>query len=65
MKVRITKAFKSTYWYADKIGEAFEVVQAKWSIGCTWPRSQVRRSWCLKDNSIYLIGKSDCEVVKP
>ena len=54
MKVRIIKAGLDTYWYADKIGEVFEV-----GIG---HESDV--TYSLINDICFLINNSDCEVIK-
>ncbi|AXN39806.1 hypothetical protein [Peribacillus butanolivorans] len=56
MKIRITKASDSTYWYADKIGEEFTVI----------PEYNSPKSYTVKRNEScgsggVLVG--DCEIV--
>ena len=51
MKVKIIKSEKPTYWYADKIGQTFEVKD--------YNNTDYR-----KVGSGYYISKSDCEIVE-
>jgi hypothetical protein len=49
MKVRITSAALGTYWYADKIGEVFEVKE-----------HPDQRAWKVVNLTDYTIQKDDC-----
>lgn len=51
-KVRVNKALRKTYWYADKIGEEFIVVDAR--LGSTY---------YLVDKISNLLDKDDCEII--
>lgn len=56
MRVKIIKAARDTYWYADKIGEVIDVVQ------CT---DYADRWIPTEDNTNgKFITKADCEIVK-
>jgi hypothetical protein len=54
MKIRIVKAGQPTYWYADRIGEEFEVLS-------------LMRRYRVKLNRPYVghyfVNKEDCEEV--
>lgn len=52
MKVKILKAEKDSYWYADKIGQEFKVTE--------WFDKE---KFAVKDEVLRLISKSDCEIV--
>lgn len=51
-KVRVNKALRKTYWYADKIGEEFIVVDVQFG----W-------TYCLADKISNLLDKDDCEII--
>ncbi len=57
MKIRITKASKPTYWYADKIGEVFDVVE----------HPSMSEKYRTDEWDEYggrgLVNKCDCEVI--
>jgi len=53
MKVRITRASKPTYWYADKTGDVFEVT----------PKVAIE-TYRVCDDHFLLISASDCEEVE-
>ena len=59
MKVKITKASKPTYWYANKIGRKYTVVQSR-----TNPSDFLTKAAVIY-GSRGAIDKSDCEVVQP
>jgi len=56
MKIRITKASESTYWYADKIGEVFTVIPEYSS-----PKSYTVNRHEDRGSGGVLVG--DCEIV--
>jgi hypothetical protein len=53
MKVKITGCSKSTYWYAKKIGEIFEISEY----------SNMSYSYKPTVDLTYIIEKCDCKVV--
>jgi hypothetical protein len=52
MRVKIIKSKKPTYWYADKIGEEYEVEEA-----------YVMDTWKLEDFPHLPLRKSDCIIL--
>ena len=64
MKIKVIKSSKSTYWYADKIGEIFITR----GIDHNPPADMVAYYISAKNNPDGFggwIDKVDCEVVKP
>lgn len=59
MKVRIVKCSKLGWWYANKIGQIFDVVKRYYLIH---PDDE-RPEYQVKDG-IGLIEKTDCEVIE-
>lgn len=51
-KVRVNKALRKTYWYADKIGEEFIVIDVQFG----W-------TYCLADEIYNHLDKKDCEII--
>lgn len=51
-KVRVNKALRKTYWYADKIGEEFIVVDTRFE-----------STYYLVDKISNLLDKDDCEII--
>jgi len=55
MNIKINKAKKDTFWYAEYIGEIFEVT------GRTRRDYSVRH---MNKEKAYLVDRDDCEVVR-
>jgi hypothetical protein len=58
MKVKIIKASKPTYWYADKVGRVFEVCN------CWHPGGEEKYDTVGRNGEHLAIDKADCEVVE-
>jgi hypothetical protein len=52
MKILIEKASKPYYWYADYIGETFEV------------KSEIEGNYCVEYHDSMLVGFEDCKVLE-
>lgn len=59
MKVRIVKCSNPGWWYANKVGQTFDVVKRYYLI-----RSNEERPEYQVKDGIGLIEKSDCEVIE-
>ena len=56
VKIRITKASLPTLWYAEKIGEVFEVNEEDYL--------QETGRYCVLTNTIAYVRHGDCEVIQ-
>lgn len=53
MKVKVTKSSSTYHWYANKIGNVFEVVQS----------ADYHNHWSVIGNPFWVLDKDDCEVL--